>query len=285
VVGQCGPWKLAVTALGKKMCGCGKNTSAPGTSAQRILAIIFAAILFSFAPELSHAMANDAANLITNSDLKAHNGAVPTNWKTESLPPCGARLILHSNHGASDEFEIANDRQVESQLEQNVDLKPGWYRFTADIKVETLGSEGAPPELFARVRSLPVQTRTHPLGWSDGWRNYGLNFKVGAREHAIAVGFALGDWGSPNTGRIFFRNPKLVPTTKPHSLEEASDLETYDLDHLTESRFGPGAEEAYLPAQYLSGARWTVALAYLGLLMVAVFGWWAISPGQAKRQP
>ena len=32
-------------------------------------------------------MANDAANLITNSDLKAHNGAVPTNKKIGVMFP------------------------------------------------------------------------------------------------------------------------------------------------------------------------------------------------------
>lgn len=247
-------------------------------------ALVVAAILFWAGLGTSTALNGSDDNLLLNSDLRSGDGDVPTDWKVDALPGCGFRFILHKSNGAAGEFEIINDDPAESSLQQSVRLKPGWYHFTAEIKVETLGSAGAAPELFVKSLTLPIQTRAHPMGWRNGWRTFHLFFKTGPRVRNVAVGCALGAWGSPNTGRMLFRKPTLVPTAEPQSFQESSDRENHDLEQIADSRFGAaGAEKAFLPAEYPLGRRWTVAAVYAVFLIVAIFGWCAVSPRRAKR--
>jgi hypothetical protein len=247
-------------------------------------ALVVAAILLWAGLGTSTALDSGADNLLLNSDLKSGDGDVPRGWKVDALPGCGFSFILHKSSGAAGEFEIINDEPAESSLQQSVRLKPSWYHFTAEIKVETLGSAGAVPELFAKSLTLPIHVRTHPLGWTNGWRKFHLFFKTGPKVREVAVGCALGAWGSPNTGRMQFRKPTLVATTEPQSLHEISDFENYDLEKMADSRFGAaGAEEAFLPAEYPSGRWWTVAAVYAGFLIVAIFGWCAVSPRRVSR--
>ena len=242
-------------------------------------ALMVAAILFWAGLGTSTALNRSDDNLLLNSDLKSGDSDVPTGWKVDALPGCGFRFILHKSSGATGEFEIINDEPAESSLQQSVRLKPGWYHFTAEIKVETLGSAGAAPELFAKSETFPVQTRVHPMGWANGWRKFQLFFKTGPRVRDVAVGCALGSWGSPNTGRMLFRKPILVPSAEPQSFQESSDRENRDLEEMADSRFGAaGAEEAFRPAESPSGSGWTVVAVYAGFLIVAIFGWCAVSP-------
>jgi len=255
--------------------------SRSGTAASIIVAILCATLWWT-GIGFSAALNGGDANLLRNGDFTSTDGGAPTDWTINAIPPCGFSFASHRGEksgAAAGEFEIINHEPVESSLEQVLTLKPGWYRFTAEIKIETLGSAGAAPELFARSMTLPVTTRTHPMGFKSGWRKYQLSFKTGPSVREVAVGFALGAWGSPNTGRILLRNPVLLAADKPRSSLEITDLDKSDLQKLVDSRFGsPDAKDAFSPAKYPIGHRWTVAVVYAGFLMVALLGWWAVSP-------
>jgi hypothetical protein len=247
------------------------------------LVIISAMVLGAIAgwTGVGSAAAPDAAtgNLLLNSDLKADGGDLPTGWKVHVVPPCGFSYQLHQADNAAGEFEIINDQAVESTLGQTVSLKPGWYVLSAEIKVETLGSEGSSPELFAQAITLPVYIRTHPMGWKSGWHRYRLYFKTGPSVGEVEVGCALGSWGSPNSGRILMRNPVLVATERPHSAQDLTNPDGYDLQKIADSRFGsPEAKEAFYPLKYPPGRSWTVFALYFAFLVVAIFGWWRTAP-------
>ncbi len=245
------------------------------------IAIVFA-LLVGVAEQSPAAQDASPKNLFVNGALKSDNGSLPTGWQFGALPPCGSSVIAHKTENSDPEpgeVEIINDSPAESTFAQPLTLKPGWYQFTAEINVESLGSGGASPELFAKSLALPVTTRTHPMGFRTGWRKYQLTFKTGPSIPAVIVGCALGAWGSPNTGRILMRNPVLVTAEPPKAGEEFEDVEKYDLQKVADSRF-PSAEakEAFLPPKYPHGRVWTVAAIYGGFLLVAIFGWWGLSP-------
>jgi hypothetical protein len=242
--------------------------------------VMVAVLLWCTCLGSSFAATGNGNNLLLNSEFKSAGGAVPEHWKVEVLPPCGSSYAVHQANGAS-EFELINDKDVESAFAQTLTLEPGWYQFNMEVQTEVLGSEGAAPELFAKAVALPVQTRTHPMGWKAGWHEYQLTFKVGPSVREVSVGVSLGTWGSPNTGKVLVRNPILTAAEEPHALKgDLNDFEKYDLQRLADKRFNsPGAKEAFAPAKYPPGRFWTVAAVYLGFLMLTIFGWWAVSPG------
>ena len=246
------------------------------------VATVVAGMLFLAGSAVEAAQSEN--NLLSNSDLRSDSSGAPAAWKVEALPDCGFKSIVHDSNGAGGELEIINDEPAESAVKQSLRLKPGWYHFTAEIKVEALGSAGAPPELFARLEVPPVSIREHPLGWNAGWRTFHLFFKTGPQERDVTIGCALGGWGSPNTGRMRFRNPTLVWIEKPPTSKMNSSLDKDDLEAMATKRFGgPDAQQAFLPPAYPLGRRWTVGAVYAGFLTVAIFGWCVVSPWRAKR--
>jgi len=223
-------------------------------------------------------------NLIVNGDFNSAGGGVPTGWSIHTLPGCGFRFEVHQRSGTPGEFELINEEPVESALQQSVTLKPGWYLFTAEIKTESLGTAGSPPQLFARSATLPIQTMAHPLGWTDDWKTLHLTFRAGTKVPEVVVGFGLGNWGRPNTGRLLIRNPTLVSTGAPSSVIGSADLdveENPDLEKIAETKFAQlyalREEKTIVPSNRLS-ARWTVVAVYSALVVIAFIGWLLISP-------
>ena len=246
------------------------------------VAIAIAILLSGLALSASSAVADD--NLLSNASLKAGSGGLPSEWKTISDPGCGSRFILHNSADAPGELEIVNEEPVESSVEQTVELKPGWYHFSAEMNVQELGSSGADPELFVRSTLLrAIKNTAHQIGWQSGWQKVSLFFKAGTKVKEVVVGCSIGNWGSPNTGRILFRNPTLLPVAAPPHLEASSTGEvkdSRDLDELAEKysgRLGAGSNPSP-PASYaFLGKPWTVVAAYLGLLAIVIVGWLGVS--------
>jgi hypothetical protein len=233
-------------------------------------------------------------NYLVNSGFKPGKGETPADWNIKTLPGCGFRFVLHQYPGASNEFEIINDEAVESSIQQLVHLAPGWYSFSVEIKVESLGSAGAEPEIFVHAGSLPISTRVHLPGWSSDWRKLALLFRAGSKVPDVLVGCSLGRWGAPNTGQILIRNPALVAVTDPERSKLNADFQqqdTYDLDALAEQRYGKAlaaqAAEAAQPRYRLGPwvtSGWAVAAIYAGFLLIAGVGWIAVSPKAAARR-
>ena len=250
--------------------------------------ILAASMVWTIA-EGSAEVSNSASNLIVNGNFTSASGGVPSGWAVHTLPGCGFRFELHQQSGAPGEFELINDEPVESTLQQLVTLKPGWYLFTADIKTESVGTAGSPPQLFAKSATFPIQTMAHPLGWSDDWRTLRLTFRAGVKVPDVLIGFGLGNWGRPNTGRLLIRNPNLVATGAPSTVTEGADFdveENPDLEQIAETKFAQlyalREEKTAAPDNRFT-ARWTVVAVYAALFLVAFVGWSLISPKRMIR--
>jgi len=233
-------------------------------------------------------MAADDGNLIVNTELKSANGGLPRGWTVHTIPDCSFRFEVHPDPSGTNDLRMINDAPIESIFEQQVKLKPGWYSFTAQIKIESIGSEGPAPELFVKATSFAVEHRVHPLEWNDDWQQYHAVFRAGERVNDFMVGCALGHWGEPNSGRFLFRNPVLVPTNDPQASKSGSlEVEKgYDVEGTVENRYFGYLKEvakatAPVPVEQESSVlnkRWTVIALNLGLLVFAGLGWWAVSP-------
>jgi hypothetical protein len=224
-------------------------------------------------------------NLVVNSDLTSNNGQIPNGWEVRTIPNCGRRSTLQQDADGANDFEIINDDPVETTLQQLVHLKPGWYYFSAEIKIEVLGSAGAPPELFVKASDFPLESKVHPLDWSPEWQKYHVLFNAGAMVPDFVVGYSLGGWGSPNTGRVLFRKPVLVTVTDPEALKKRSGLEVeggYDLEGVAEKRYvrltAQGTEAARGSKNSVWSKRWTIFVLNGGLILVAILGWRAVAP-------
>jgi hypothetical protein len=249
------------------------------------------AILFGFAIGTSAAAQTPPAanlgteNLVINSDLTSNNGQIPNGWEVRTIPNCGRRSMLQQDAEGANDFEIINDDPVETTLQQLVHLKPGWYYFSAEIKIEVLGSAGAPPELFVKASDFPLESKVHPLDWSPEWQKYHVLFNAGPMVPDFMVGYSLGGWGSPNTGRVLFRKPVLVTVTDPEALKKRSGLEVeggYDLEGVAEKRYvrltAQGTEAARGSKNSVWSKRWTIVALNAGLILVAILGWRAVAP-------
>ena len=232
--------------------------------------------------------ASSDGNLILDSALNSVAGGIPAGWRVHTIPDCGFRYEVHPDSNGANDFELINDAPIESIFEQSVHLRPGWYSFTAEIKIESMGSEGAAPELFVKAASFAVEDRVHPLEWTDDWRKYRTVFRAGTRVSDFEVGCAFGQWGNPNSGRFLFRNPVLLPTDDPKSLMKQQGLqveEGYDLEGKVEDRYFRAVVQAVEPPPSHSSKessifnkRWTIIALNFGLLILSMVGWWAVSP-------
>ena len=224
-------------------------------------------------------------NLIVNSDLISNNGQVPYGWQVRTIPNCGRRSMLRQDADGINDFEIINDDPVETTLQQLVHLKPGWYYFSGEIKIEMLGTAGSPPELFVKASDFPLESKVHPLNWSSDWQKYHVLFKAGPMVPDFMVGCSLGGWGTPNTGHLLFRKPMLVSVNDPEALKKRSDLEVeggYDLEGVAEKRYvrltAQGTEAARGSRNSVWSKRWTIVALNIGLILVAILGWRAVAP-------
>jgi hypothetical protein len=247
---------------------------------------MLAATMMLFARGSASSASNDG-NLIVDSELNPVAGRVPQGWSVSTIPECGFRYEIHPGADGMSEFEIINDAPVESVLQQSVHLEPGWYSFTADVKIETVGGDGAPPELFVRAATFAIEDRVHPLEWSDDWKQYRTVFRTGEHEKDFWVGCGLGVWGSPNNGRFLFRNPRLVAIANPQSVKQSSALqadEGYDMEGKIEARYfqtvaqAEAIEPPPTPKSSLLNERWSIFALYFGLLIGSMVGWRAVSP-------
>ncbi len=252
-----------------------------------LLAVVLlsAALGTSRAAETSAAENLGTTNLVSNSELQSNDGLIPNGWQVRTIPNCGRRSALRQDANGVNDFEIINDDPVETTLQQLVHLKPGWYYFTGEIKIEMLGSAGAPPELFVKASDFPLESKVHPLDWSNEWQKYHVLFHAGEMVPDFLVGCSLGGWGSPNTGHLLFRKPVLLSVADPDALKKRSGLEVeggYDLEGIAEKRYvrltAQGTEASRGSKKSIWSKRWTIVALNLGLIVVAVLGWRAVSP-------
>jgi hypothetical protein len=203
-----------------------------------------------------------------NGDLAKGSGASPDHWRSESwdqAPDVSTYVWKHPDGGNPGELQISNLKPNDARWMQSLSLRPGWYRFEADIKTENVGNDKTGASISIMEDGI-ISAEHHG---DSGWHREGFYLKVGRYGADVELALRLGGYSSLNTGRAFFRNVTVQRISGPPSSAEHK----FDLDQIR--------KESATPPM---GKPWSVAATLVALLAVAVVGWFAYGAAAAIEE-
>jgi hypothetical protein len=183
--------------------------------AQAVLLTLLAAMLGT---------AGAQQNLLVNADLARGSSNHPDFWRSEAWvnsPEAFAYGWDRASREQPAQVRIDNLRPNDARLIQSLTLAPGWYHITAEIRTERVGAE----QTGATISILEDSIMSPDVKGDTGWATVGFYLLVGASGANVDVALRLGGYGSLNTGRAFFRRPRVVAVAEP----PATATPTYDL--------------------------------------------------------
>jgi hypothetical protein len=249
----------------------------PAALAQRALALLSVLLLFTLGTARCCA-AED--NLLPNGDLAEGTGAAPAAWIHFSpFDRFNSDITVFSwkrAPGTPGELTITNLQPDFARWSQTLNLTPGWYLLSAELRIEDAG-----PDFDARLGVDQGKTTagvSPDLHRPAQWIPSAFYFKVGAAYRQVRIDCLL---NSPGT--VSFRNLRLVRS------EGARDPATtqYDLDltwlHEVDwkrARAGRPAGRRRHPRKRTphsrrpsTGSFWPVLAFIASMAAVAIFGW------------
>lgn len=195
-------------------------------------------------------------NLLANADLTHGAGDSPDDWRTggwKESPSATAYYWLHSP-GSEPELTINNIQPNDARWIQSLSLNPGWYYISAQARTENVPANAA----GATVSLDEDGIDSFDLRGNTQWHRIGFYMKVGGRGADVEVALRLGNFGSLNTGRAFFRKPEVVKIAGP----AAGGGPVFDLTAI---------RKALAPKPI--GHLWTLIATGLLLIILTVAGW------------
>ncbi len=203
---------------------------------------------------------------LLNPNFSTGSGNQPDDWRTEAWvekPGATAYRWIHPGPGHPGELEIENLQPNDARWMQTLNLGPGWYHFTVDIRTADVPAD----RIGATLSVMPGDIMSTDVRHTSGWTPVGLYLLVGKRGADVNVALRLGGYGSLNIGRAFFRNASVVKLTKlPKGAYPVFDLEKI--------------EKAMAPSP--TGSPLSLVATFLGLALIAVWGWYALGKEPAK---
>lgn len=227
-------------------------------------------------PSASQCVAATSAKrqFLLNRNFTTGSGNQPDDWRTEAwVEKPGATVYrwIHPGHGHPGELEIDNLQPNDARWIQTLNLGPGWYHFTVDIRTEDVPAD----RIGATLSVMEGEIMSVDVRHSSGWTLVGLYLLVGKRGADVNVALRLGGYGSLNVGRAFFKNASVVKLSKL----PAGAYRVFDLAKI---------EKATSPAA--TGSPISLVVTFLGLALIAVWGWYAfgrepkkVSRAEARR--
>lgn len=196
-----------------------------------------------------------AGNLLLNSDLGKGAGNSPDHWRSEGWDqrPEVTSYTWIQRSGGPGELQVNSLKPNDARWMQNLNLAPGWYYFSAKVRTEAVGLNAT----GASLSILEDGIMSPDLRGTNDGRELGFYLKVGARGGDLEVACRLGGFGNVNTGRAFFRDVSVVAVTAP-----SAGTPQFDLDAIRK-------QSAEAPI----GSPWTLAVTFILLGIIAVFGW------------
>jgi hypothetical protein len=195
-------------------------------------------------------------NLLGNADLAQGAGDSPDDWRTggwKQSPSVTGYDWLHSS-GSEPELIVNNFQPNDARWIQSLSLEPGWYYISAQARTENVPSNAAGATISLDedgIDSLDLRGTTQ-------WQRIGFYLKVGKRGADVDVALRLGNFGSLNTGRAFFRKPEVVKITAL----PAGAAPVFDLAAI---------RRALMPKPV--GHLWTLIATGLLLVILTIAGW------------
>jgi hypothetical protein len=195
-------------------------------------------------------------NLLANADLTRGAGNSPDDWRTggwKDSPSATGYDWLHSP-GSEPELVVTNFQPNDARWIQSLSLEPGWYYIGAQARTENVPSNAAGATVSLDEDSID----SFDLRGTTQWQRLGFYLKVGRHGADVDVALRLGNFGSLNTGRAFFRKPEIVKVAAP----AAGAAPVFDLTAI---------RRALMPKPI--GHPWTLAVTALLLVILAIAGW------------
>src|SRR5260370_21899269 len=94
----------------------------------------------------------------------------------------------------------------EGRWMQPMNLPPGWYQISADVRTENVGAK----ESGASISVMEDGIMSADIHGTTDWQHVTLYLKVGGHGADLDVALRVGGFGSLNTGKPFFRNAALI---------------------------------------------------------------------------
>ena len=218
---------------------------------RRAIALVAIFILIAFASR-----AGAAQNLLVNGDFAKGSEDQPDNWRTEAWINKPEAFVTHWHAPGKDpgEMEVDNIQANDGRWMQPLQLAPGWYELSVDIRTENVGAK----ESGASISVMEDGIMSPEVKGTSGWQHEALYLKIGGHGADIDVALRVGGFGSLNNGRAFFKNARLEKIDAP----PPNAAPTYDLMAI---------RKAGEPVPI--GAWWSMVLTFVMLAAIAVVGW------------
>ncbi len=196
-----------------------------------------------------------ARNLVQNGDLSKGAGNSPDHWRAEGWDqkPETTTYKWSFQPGSQGELLVDSRRANDARWMQSLDLGPGWYYFSAKVRTEEVGASAT----GASLSILEDGIMSFDLHGTNDWREVGFYLKIGAQGGNVELACRLGGFGSLDTGRAFFRDVSAVAVAAP-----SAGSPQFDLDQIRKQS-----------AEKPIGSPWTLAVTFILLGAVAVYGW------------
>ena len=217
------------------------------------------------------------SNLLLNGDLTKGSGNSPDGWHIAAWKngPDFTAFRWHHARDVPSEIEISSIKPNDAYWAQTIQLAPGWYHFTANIRTEGVAANAT----GANLGIVEDGIISPQLNGTTDWTTVGFYLKVSQRVADLPLACRLGGFASLNTGTVFCRDIEAVAILEP----PANADHCYDLDSI---RRGPKSSSATSAARNLS-LMWGALVAIATLLFAASF--WvrklAAAPGNGAGVP
>ena len=153
-------------------------------------------------------------NLIKNGDLSQGVGIAPADWYALSSDKKLSKFSWSKTPDGTGVLEISNIAINHASWHQALILRPGIYKFSAEVRVENLM-----PKDRGSGANLAIQTydgirliSEHLHGTAD-WQTLSFFIKEDHWGDTTELLCQLGITGYPDTGRAWFRNISVTPVT------------------------------------------------------------------------
>jgi hypothetical protein len=162
-------------------------------------------------------------NLLVNPDLTAGTGDAPAGWQHDPYTrPPGEVEFDWLNDEQPAALEVFNYQPSDSRWMQTIQLKPGWYHFTASVRTENVGEVDTGANISI-MESWILSRHVHGSGY---WEPIGFYLQV-PKETDVKFACRLGFYSSENTGRADFRDLSVVQVAAPGNDDPNFKLETW----------------------------------------------------------
>ncbi len=223
-------------------------------------------------------LASAGENLLRNGELTNGAAGLPSDWVPLNLRPKHAKEIFSwiREPTGSGELRVDQPGADFAQWGQTVNLTPGWYQLSGEVRAEKLGAAPDAPVFGIRVTGGSFGWLIPQAGGSS-WQRADFYFRVGDPGAEVQVVCQL----AGSKGAVSFRHLSMTRMTAP----PPPGARQVDLQSVQISR-AKARELAFRAKPFQSsnrGSLWTLWALMLSIAAVIGWGWFAMGQPEVGR--